>query len=110
SDVLRAGATRASAAPRRARRLRLARRDRIPAPTERAAARVVGADDTALEVGAAVVADRGADDDEPVDDRRRRRHLIAAVGVADLDLLGQIDLARATEVRARRPGRRVEGD
>src|SRR5262249_31078460 len=103
-----AGGTPAVALPRRARRIRLARRDRVPAPAERAAARVVGAHHATLEVGATVVADGGADDDEPVDDRRRRRQLIAAAGIGDVDPLGQIDLAGAPEFVARHSGRCIE--
>jgi hypothetical protein len=107
--VRRARAAPAVAGPRRARRIRLACRDRIPAPAARAAACVIRADDAALEVGETVVADRGADDDESVHDRRRRRHLIAAAIVENLDSLREVDHAAASEVGARHPGCRVEG-
>src|SRR4030095_3283374 len=107
--VRRARATPAVAGPRRARRVRLSRRDGIPAPAERAAARVVRPDDAALEIGATVVADRGPDDDEPVHDRRWRGHLIAAAVVDDRDPFGQIDLAGAAEAGARRPRHRIGG-
>src|SRR5262249_32967362 len=93
--VRSARAAPAVARPGRTRGIRLARGDRVPAPSERAASRIVRAHDAALDVDGAIVADRGADDDEPAHDGRRRRHLVTAAPIADVDALGEVDLSVA---------------
>src|SRR5262249_44360124 len=98
------------AGPRRTRGIRFTYRDRVPAPTERAAPRVVRADDAALEISRAIVTDRRADDHETAHDRRRRRHLVTAAVAADLDAIGQIPFPVPPEVGAWRAGCRVERD
>ena len=52
------------AGPCSTRRIGLARRDRVPAPTQRSGLGVVCTDDATLEIDRAVVTDRRADDDE----------------------------------------------
>src|SRR5262249_23552975 len=108
--VCRTRATPTVAGPRRARGIGVARWNRVPTPAERAASRVVRADHAALQLDAAIVADRGADDDEPAHDGGRRSDLIAAAVVADADALAEIDLSVTSEAWAGCPGRGVERD
>jgi hypothetical protein len=82
-------------------------RQRIEGPQLRAAVSVVGADDTALHVGRAVVADRGTHDHGIAVDGRRGGHQVRA-RIANAHTAGQIDLAALAEVRARATGFSIE--
>ncbi len=72
---------------------------RIERPFLRARHRVEGADDAALEIGRAVVADRGADDDHVVEHGGRGGDDVVRT-IADAYALREIDLAVRAEIRA----------
>src|SRR5256885_1952235 len=89
------------------RRVRGGIRQRIEGPQLRAALRVVGADDTALNVGRAVVADGGTHYHRIAADGGRGGHQVCA-RIANAHSARQIDLAAIAEVSARATGFRIE--
>src|SRR5262249_5788109 len=95
--VRRPRAAPAVTGPRGARWIGLVRGNRVPAPAEHAAPRVIRADHASLESRSAIVADGAADNDEAGHDGGWRRHLIAAAVVKDVDALGEIDLSVTAE-------------
>src|SRR5690242_299941 len=85
---------------------RFIRSDRIPAPAQRAGARVIRTEDAARHVDALIVVNGGTYDDEVIDDRRRRGHVIPTGAISWY--VAQINLARFAEVCARRSVRRID--
>src|SRR6266850_5507126 len=71
---------------------------RIPTPSQRTGARVIGTDHAARHIRAVIVVDCGTNDHEVVDDGWRRSHVIPASVIARY--LAQTHLASLTEIRA----------
>ncbi len=105
--VAGAGARGLREVPLGRRRVRGGIRQRIEGPQLRAAPGVVGADDTALHVGGAVVADRRTHYHRIAVDGRRGGHQVRA-RIANAHSVRQIDLAALAEVLARAAGLGVE--
>ena len=105
--VAGAGARGLCKVPLGRRRVRGRIRQRVEGPQLRAAAGVVGADDTALHVGGAVVADRGTHYHGIAVDGRRGGHQVRA-RIANAHTARQIDLAAIAEVVARATGFGIE--
>src|SRR5207244_6050640 len=105
--VAGAGARGLCEVPLGRRRVRGGIRQRIEGPQLRAALRVVGADDTALNVGRAVVADGGTHYHRIAADGGRGGHQVRA-RIANAHTARQIDLAAIAEVGARATGFGIE--
>src|SRR5882724_8713333 len=80
---------------------------RIPTPSQRAGARIIGADYAARHIRAVIIVDCGADDHEVVDDGWRRSHVIPASVIARY--FAQTHLASLTEIGASCAGCGVNG-
>src|SRR5712671_6973191 len=80
---------------------------RIPTPSQRAGARVVGADHATRHIRAVIVVDCGTNDHEVIDDRWRRSHVVPAGVIARY--FAQTHLASLTEIGAGGASRSVNG-
>src|SRR6266550_4881597 len=84
-------------------------RNRIPAPFLRAGACIESTNSSALEIDAAIVAHRRADDHDSANNRRRRSHAVLAL-LDRPDILREIDHPIRAKVSAQLSLLGVDGD